>query len=251
MSVVAGSGAPAISTNSGTIINNAGGSIIGDFNAIVAVGNTSIFNAGTITTNNGPAIVFSSGGNTLTLGPGSVINGNVVASGTDTFQLGGTGAGTFDAGTLGVQYTGFSTFKKVDASTWTLTGTQTVTTPWTVSSGTLIVNGSIANSSLTTVDNGGTLGGTGTVGATQVNAGGMLSPGNAANPTGTLTVAGNLTLQTGALYLVTVAGTSASKTDVLSTAALAGNVQWRPPMPRPEPTISCTQVASTGQRSAG
>ena len=154
-----------------------------------------------------------------------MINGNVVASGTDTFQLGGTGAGTFDAGSLGVQYTGFSTFNKVDASTWTLTGTQTVTTPWTVSSGTLIVNGSIANSSLTTVDNGGTLGGTGTVGATQVNAGGMLSPGNAANPTGTLTVAGNLTLQTGALYLVTVAGTSASKTDVLSTAALAGNVQ--------------------------
>jgi hypothetical protein len=40
VSVVAGSGAPAISTNSGTIINNAGGSIIGDFNAIVAVGNT-------------------------------------------------------------------------------------------------------------------------------------------------------------------------------------------------------------------
>ena len=77
------------------------------------MGNTSIFNAGTITTNNGPAIVFSSGGNTLTLGPGSVINGNVVASGTDTFQLGGTGAGTFDAGTLGVHYTGFSTFKKV------------------------------------------------------------------------------------------------------------------------------------------
>ena len=158
MSVVAGSGAPAISTNSGTIINNAGGSIIGDFNVIVAVGNTSIFNAGTITANNGPAIVFSSGGNTLTLGPGSVINGNVVASGTDRFQLGGTGAGTFDAGPLGVQYTGFSTFKKADASTWTLTGTQTVTTPWTVSSGTLIVNGSIANSSLTTVDNGGNSG---------------------------------------------------------------------------------------------
>ena len=44
-------------------------------------------------------------------------------------------------------------------------------------------------------------------------------------PTGTLTVAGNLTLQTGALYLVTVAGTSASKTDVSGTAALAGNVQ--------------------------
>jgi hypothetical protein len=210
---------------SGTIINNAGGSIIGDFNAIAATGNTSIFNAGTITANAGPAIVFSSGGNMLTLGPGSVINGAVVGSGTDTFQLGGAGTGTFDAGTLGVQYTGFSTFNKVDASTWTLTGTQTVTTPWTVSSGTLIVNGSIANSSLTTVNAGGTLGGTGTVGATQVNAGGTLAPGSLANPTGTLTVAGNLTLQTGALYLVTVAGTSASQTNVSGTSALAGNVQ--------------------------
>jgi hypothetical protein len=214
---------------SGTIINNAGGSIIGDFNAIAATGNTSIFNAGTISANNGPAIVFSSGGNMLTLGPGSVINGAVVGSGMDTFQLGGTGAGTFDVSALGAQYTGFTTFNKVDSSAWTVTGTQTVTTPWTISSGTLIVNGSIANSSLTTIDNGGTLGGTGIVGATQVNAGGTLAPGNAANATGTLTVAGNLTLQTGALYLVTVAGASASKTDVSGTAALAGNVQVATP----------------------
>ena len=55
---------------SGSVINNAGVSIIGDFEAIATEGNTTIFNAGTISANSGPAIVFAFfGGNTLTLGP--------------------------------------------------------------------------------------------------------------------------------------------------------------------------------------
>ena len=145
----------------------------------------------------------------------TAINGKVVASGTDTRFIGGVGAGTFDLGTLGAQYTGFSTFKKVDASTWIVTNTQTVTTPWTVSSGTLIVNGSIANSSLGRRSITAALSAAPDWSALRGQCRRQLSPrAIAANPTGTLTVAGNLTLQTGALYLVTVAGTSASKTDV-------------------------------------
>jgi len=230
LTTLAGSGAAAINTNSGTIINNAGGVISGDGGGIAAFNNTSIFNAGTINGNGGAAIFFTSvggggGGNTLTLGPGSVINGAVTGSGADTFQLGGVGTGTFDLSTLGAQYTGFSIFNKISASTWIVTNTQSVTTPWTISSGLLIVNGSLANATSVTVS-GGTLGGTGTVSTTNVNAGGTLAPGNPTNPTGTLNIAGSLTFASAsAFYLVNVVGASASNTNVTGTATLAGNVQ--------------------------
>jgi autotransporter-associated beta strand protein len=138
ISVAIGPGGTAISMASGSIINSAGGSIVGDHEAIGASGNTTIFNAGTISANSGPAIFFASGGNTLTLGPGSVITGAVKGAGSDTFQLGGTGSDTFNASNIGTQYTGFTTFNKIDTSTWTLTGTPTIVTPWTISGGTLV-----------------------------------------------------------------------------------------------------------------
>ena len=230
LTTLAGSGAAAINTNSGTIINNAGGVISGDGGGIAAFNNTSVFNAGTINGNGGAAIFFTSvggggGGNTLTLGPGSVINGAVTGSGADTFQLGGVGTGTFDLSTLGAQYAGFSIFNKIGARTWIVTNTQSVTTPWTIFSGSLIVNGSLANATSVTVS-GGTLGGTGTVSTTNVNAGGTLAPGNPTNPTGTLNIAGSLTFASAsAFYLVNVVGASASKTNVTGTATVAGNVQ--------------------------
>jgi hypothetical protein len=121
--ITAGSGLAGIGVvmSSGSISNNSGGTISGDV-AIVANGNSSIFNAGTIT-GNGTAISLANGGNTLTLGPGSVINGTAHGSGADTFQLGGVGADSFDAGLLLTQYSGYATFNKVGASTWILTGT--------------------------------------------------------------------------------------------------------------------------------
>ena len=125
----------------------------------------------------------SAGGNLLAGGAGA--DRLYGGSGADTFQLGGVGTGTFDLSTLGAQYTGFSIFNKIGASTWIVTNTQSVTTPWTISSGLLIVNGSLANATSVTVS-GGTLGGTGTVSTTNVNAGGTLAPGNSTNPTGTL-----------------------------------------------------------------
>ncbi|SEE10305.1 outer membrane autotransporter barrel domain-containing protein [Rhizobiales bacterium GAS188] len=102
----------------------------------------SVFNAGTITGTGGTAINFaispSTGPYSLTIAPGSVINGNVLGTGNDTFQLGGSGTGTFNVGTIGaaLQYRGFAIFNKVDASTWTLTGSGAQN--WTISQGTLI-----------------------------------------------------------------------------------------------------------------
>jgi autotransporter-associated beta strand protein len=125
---------------SATVTNNAGGLISGvDFGIVAAAGGSSVFNAGTITGGTS-AIQFGGTGNTLTLGPGSVIAGNVIGTGGDTFQLGGTGSAAFDVSAIGAaaQYRGFATFNKIGASTWTLTGTGAANQNWTVSGGTLI-----------------------------------------------------------------------------------------------------------------
>jgi hypothetical protein len=222
VSVTVGSGGSAISMDHGTIINNVGGTITGDFDTIAASQNTTIFNAGTITSTSGPAIFFTAGlgGNTLTIAPTSVINGSVIASGTDTFQLGGPGSGTFDLGLIGTQYQGFATFNKVDGSTWTLTGTGNQT--WNVNAGTLLVNGDLSAASGITVNPGGTLGGTGILPTTNVN-GGVFAPGPAGG-LGAVTVAGNLNFQAGSTYLVHLSPSATATANVSGTAALAGTV---------------------------
>ena len=196
---------------------------------IVGAGLT-IINSGTIAggfANGGSgaqaaAIIFTGGSNTLQLQPGSSIVGNVVGTGSDRFQLGGAGTASFDTSQIGptLQYQGFSTFDKIGASTWTLTGTNTTALPWSVQQGTLLVNGGLANSTFTV--SGGALGGTGTVGSTQINGGGAFAPGAPGTPGTSITVAGNLAVQSGAIYLVQVSPTAASFANVTGTASLGG-----------------------------
>jgi uncharacterized protein with beta-barrel porin domain len=219
ISTAPGQAGQAVSMFSGSVTNNAGGIIISDGLAIGAFGNTSIFNAGTITGTGGTAITFGSGGNTLTLGPGSVINGTAHGFGADTFQLGGTGTDSFNASLFATQFSGYAVFNKIGASTWTLTGTNATAMPWTVSAGTLNVNGTLANSTMTV--NGGTLSGTGSVGTTIINNGGTLTPGNGA-PGTFMTVNGNLAFQSGALYLVQLNPAASTFASVTGTASLNG-----------------------------
>jgi uncharacterized protein with beta-barrel porin domain len=216
-----------ISTNTATVINN--GTISGSGGAFsagiesFAAGN--VTNNGTITGTSFAIFFGGSGGNRLTLGPTSIINGAAIASGANNLlQLGGSGIGSFDVSLIGsaAQYQGFDTFNKIGAATWTLTGFNAGALPWTVQQGILLVNGSLANSPFTV--NGGTLGGTGTLGNTQVNSGGTLAPGSGA-PGTSLTIHGNLAFQSGALYLVQVNSTTASLANVTGTASLAGTVQ--------------------------
>jgi autotransporter-associated beta strand protein len=163
--------------------------------------------------------MFSGSGNTLTLGPGSIISGVVAGTGGDTFQLGGVGAATFDVSQINAQYQGFSTFNKVDNSVWTLTGTSTFTGPVNVNGGALVVNGDITAASSLTVNAGGTLGGTGVVGSTAVNSGGALAPGNGV-PGTSMTVNGDLAFASGAAYVVFLNPTTASFASVTGTATL-------------------------------
>jgi len=213
----------ALFTATNTIVNF--GTISGGgFSAIRFFGTASanIENGGVITETGGAAIRFAGSNNVLTLDPGSSITGNVVATGADTFQLGGTGTASFDVSTIGpaAQYQGFSTFNKIGTSIWTLTGTNAAALPWTVSGGTLSVDGSIANSNIT-VGAGATLGGSGTVGSATIN-GGTLAPGSVSgNAFGPLSVQGNLVFTAASSYLIQVTPVNAGRTNVTGTATLA------------------------------
>jgi uncharacterized protein with beta-barrel porin domain len=214
-----------VSTFSGGITNS--GAITGNVGIGVGAntGPVSVFDSGTVVGTGGTAIwFFNAGGNTLTLGPGYSVTGNVLGSGSDTFQLGGTSNGTFNLSSIGAaqQYQGFTTFNEVGNATWAVTGTFGQTNPWTVQSGTLLVNGNLSSASALTI-NGGTLGGTGTVGNAQINSGGTFAPGTPGVPGTSMTVSGNLAFQSGAIYLVQVNPTTATMANVSGTATLAGN----------------------------
>ena len=231
--------------NSGTITGGSGGSGgsgfgvagISGLGGVGIIGDTlTIVNAGTISGgfagSGGPqanAITFTGGTNSLELQAGYVVNGNVVGlnGSTNTLILGGSTNASFDlskiapAGSTVAQYQGFSSLQKTGVSAWTLTGTMTATTPWTVSGGTLVVDGSIASSSLTTVNSNAVLSGSGTVGTTVVNAGGFLAPGPVGAP-GNLTIVGSLAFQSGAFYVVQLTASTASSANVSGTATLTG-----------------------------
>jgi hypothetical protein len=105
------------------VTNNAGGTVTGP-TAMLLGGGSSVLNAGTITGTGGTAIFFLGSGSTLTLAPTSVINGNVLGAGPNTFQLTGPGSGTFDLSTIGPgqQYQGFGTFNVIGGA-WTASNT--------------------------------------------------------------------------------------------------------------------------------
>ena len=192
----------AASTFLGTISNI--GTIIGNVGINLTTGSVSVFDSGTINVGaGGTAVQFSGGGNTFTLGPGYSITGFVIGAGADTFQLGGTGNGTFDLSQIGgsQQYQGFTTFNVV-GGTWTVSNTFGQAQPWIV--------------------NGGTLAGTGTLSSVNVNNGGTLEPGLPGTAGGTLMVAGNLAMASAAAYLVNLSPSVTSLTTIKGTATLAG-----------------------------
>jgi uncharacterized protein with beta-barrel porin domain len=142
----AGSGAT--STMCVNICNGTDGTV-GAGGAGVSGANLSVLDSGTIvgglsgdSSTRANAITFTGGLNSLTLAPGYSIIGNVIGTGSDIFALAGSGSATFDVANIGptAQYQGFSTFVKTGASVWTLTGSTTAVTPWTINQGTLAVS---------------------------------------------------------------------------------------------------------------
>jgi outer membrane autotransporter protein len=130
-----------------TVNNLAGATIDGSVGVPIKVVGTNnrviLRNAGTISTGvaGGAAVSLGSGNDSVTLEPTSSITGYVDAGGgTNTFALGGnTISGSFDISEIGAaaQYRNFQNFQKVDANTWTLTGTGSGPTNWTAAGGVL------------------------------------------------------------------------------------------------------------------
>ena len=119
--------------------------------ALIGVQSASVFDAGTIVGTGGTAIEFSGGGNTLTLGAGYIISGDVEASGNNAFRLGGTGSDTFDLNSIGTQYSGFTSFSVVGGH-WNVSG---IGGAWVVSSGAFeLTSGTVVSNTI--VQSGGT-----------------------------------------------------------------------------------------------
>ncbi|WP_143684713.1 autotransporter domain-containing protein [Variovorax sp. KK3] len=119
--------------------------IDGSGGAGVSASNLELVNFGTIIGGVGKggagaraeAIVFTGGTNKLELHPSSGIVGEVVAvaGGSDQLILSGTGNGTLEV----AQYRNFASFTKRGAGSWTLAGSTTALTPWTITEGTLSI----------------------------------------------------------------------------------------------------------------
>jgi autotransporter-associated beta strand protein len=168
-------GVPNTIINSGTFQGGDGGAGgVGGISGHAGAGGEGIVGADLIITDSGKiaggmsgdgvtqadAIDFIGGVNSLTLEGNYSIIGNVVAfSALDSLVL----AGSTDNSLNVSQYQGFGIFKIVDSATWTLTGTTTADTPWTINSGVLAVSsdGNLGNDTNPTLDeltfNGGAL----------------------------------------------------------------------------------------------
>ncbi|WP_137389027.1 autotransporter domain-containing protein [Rhodoligotrophos defluvii] len=185
-------------TGADLVIKN-GGTIVGGTGAAGPTANGS----------DGNAITFTGGTNVLELWHGSNIVGDVAAYSTaDTLRLGGATDSTFDLSEIGPdqKYQGFGVYEKTGSSTWTLTDTSAVVTPWTVQEGTLSVEGTLNGT--VDVESGGALGGTGTVlGSASIASGGTLV-GQAGQ---TLTFGSDLTLDSGANIDVSLGAPNATE----------------------------------------
>jgi autotransporter-associated beta strand protein len=216
-------------TFSGAISGTGGLTKIGAGTLVLSGANTysggTTLAAGTLTLANNQAL--GTGALTTT---GSVVdyaNGVTIANpiviNSNTTQLRVTTGTATQAGVIS-ELNGPRPLEKIGAGTLVLTAANTYSGPTTISAGTLIVNGSIANSAVT-VNSSGTLAGSGVAGAVTVNSGGTLAPGPTASP-GAMTVVGNLAFQSGALYVVRVNPSNASRDNVTGggSATLAGTV---------------------------
>lgn len=127
---------------------------------VVSTGGATVVNGGSITGGMGAsgqadAVDFSGGGNVLILESGYSFTGNAVSSsggtaGGDTLALGGSGNATFNVAQIVASnpgaysgtpvFAGFENYTKTGSGTWTLVGSTTVSTHWSIAQGTLSVS---------------------------------------------------------------------------------------------------------------
>ncbi|MCI9881773.1 MULTISPECIES: autotransporter outer membrane beta-barrel domain-containing protein [Methylobacterium] len=215
-----------------------------DGSLLYGMGSHALANTGTITGGITLNDVAASR-NTITLGTGSVIQGNIVAQGRGRNALVLTGAGT-----LASNVSGFTTLSaQGDAYTLAAGTTQSFSGGATVAGGSLTVNSML--SADTQVAAGGTLLGTGRIGGTLTN-GGTVAPGNATAAYGTLSVTGAFAQTAGATLSTAVAATGeAARLSVDGTATLAGTASLVQAAGQYRPGTRYTLVTAQGGITGG
>ena len=168
-------------------------------------------NAGTIT----GAIKLQSNDDTLNVS-GGAINGNISGFGSGHGEVVNFTLGAGNAFTYGGNITALDAVN-INSGTAVLNGSNSVTTVTVNSGGTLALNGT-DNATTVTVSNGGTLTGTGTLDPDlTIHGGGTFAPGV---PGTFMQVTGSLTLQSAAIYMITINGANTSGANVTGTAAI-------------------------------
>jgi fibronectin-binding autotransporter adhesin len=151
---VAIAGAGSTVTNSGTINGGQGGAGpggvgSGGFGVSISGNNNTLITSGSISggldgngANPANAVDITGSSNTLELDSGYSFSGNVVstAGNGNVLALGGATDDSFAVSAIGSTFTGFDSYLKSGSSTWTLTGTTTAVTPWTIDAGTLAIS---------------------------------------------------------------------------------------------------------------
>jgi fibronectin-binding autotransporter adhesin len=146
--VTGGTGA-GVTVTGGIITNQSGGTISGSIgiNSGTAFITDSVVNAGTLTGTNGIAII-NSGNLSLTLQTGSVLNGDIIASGSPgaATTLALTGTGTEDS-----RFSNFKSILAVDGANWKLSGIVSSfdsTTITTAGTGMLTISGTVSGDTI-------------------------------------------------------------------------------------------------------
>ena len=105
----------------GSVINQAGGAISGEY-AVGVMGGGTVENAGTMSGTNASVVFYSDAANRLIVDAGARFNGKVLGDGSqNTIELtANSGAGTLSG--LGSEYVGFQTVTIDSAATWDIAG---------------------------------------------------------------------------------------------------------------------------------
>ena len=196
-------------SNAGTISAATGIKISGD---VVLIGSAAIVNTGNITGTGGTAINVATANSKMVIDQnGGTITGNVLLSpNADVMTIAG---GTIVGNIVGQGDT--LNFSLGAGTTYTDSNTFTTINQVNINSGTVLLD---ATDSATNIDvfSGATLGGTGTLDPNlTIHGGGTFAPGA---PGTFMQITGSLTLQSAAIYMVTINGAATSGANVTGSA---------------------------------
>jgi hypothetical protein len=208
-------------------ISNAG-AIAGVTGLVVTAGvqtfTAAIASSGTISGSGGIAIDVSAANNAMTINQSAgLISGTIkLSANADIFNISG---GTVAGNIVGSGALDTINFAPGAGNTFSYGNTFTTINQVNISSGTVLLNGSGTDVAANIdVLSGATLGGTGTLGsiplptAMTVHTGGTFAPGV---PGTVMQVTGSLTLQSAAIYMVSIDGVNVSGANVTGTVSIA------------------------------